>query len=166
MKPPRCTLGRRGRGLALHAGTLRNLHAAGRGRERVAAFRALPQSKPLSIRLGIALGVLGILLVLVSFSGNFAYDIRFFYLAVLGTFLGAYGMVLLANSRVLSTKRPARRPGAERAAEAPRVPAGPAPAGPEWVRVQCPRCGEVFEAGGTRPFHAACPRCAARGLIA
>jgi len=119
----------------------------------------LPQSKSLSVRLGVALGLLGILLDLVSFSGNFAYDIKFFYVAVLGVVIGLYGMVLLANSRVLSTKRP-KRPAA-----AAREPASPL-ASREWVRLQCPSCGHVFEAEGTRPFRATCPRCSAGGLIA
>lgn len=116
------------------------------------AFRALPQSKALNVRLGAALGVAGLLLVIVSFSGNQAYDIRFFYLAILGAALCLYGMVLLANSRVVSAKRAALR----QASKAPR----------EWVRLQCPRCGEAFDEEGQRPFEAVCPRCKASGLIA
>ncbi|MCA1813511.1 MAG: CpXC domain-containing protein [Halobacteriales archaeon] len=123
----------------------------------MAVVRILPQSKALSVRLGIALGVLGIVLVLVSFSGSFAYDIAFFYLAIAGVVIGLYGMVLLANSRVLSTKRPRRAAHAE--------PVNPL-ASREWVRLQCPSCGNVFETEGTRPFRATCPRCQAAGLIA
>jgi hypothetical protein len=119
-------------------------------------LRAFPQGRALNVRLGIALGVLGILLDLVSFSGNFAYDIRFFWLAVVGVVVGLYGMALLAHSRVLSTKRP------RRAAEAGSQPL----AAREWVRLQCPRCGHVFDAEGARPFRTQCPQCQAAGLIA
>jgi hypothetical protein len=122
------------------------------------AVHVLPRSKQLSVRLGIALGVLGIMLDLVSFSGTFAYDLRFFYVAVLGVVLGLYGMVLLANSRVLSTKRPRR-------AAAAREPARPR-AEREWLRLQCPTCAHVFEAEGARPFRATCPRCGTAGVIA
>ncbi|HEV8361409.1 MAG TPA: hypothetical protein VGR28_13245 [Candidatus Thermoplasmatota archaeon] len=115
------------------------------------AMRALPQSKALNIRLGLALTVAGTLVVFWSFSGNQAYDIKFFYLAILGALLALYGTVLLANSRVVSEQR--RRVRA--AAQASR----------EWVRLQCPSCNFVFEEEGARPFTAICPNCKASGRI-
>jgi uncharacterized membrane protein len=116
-----------------------------------AAVRVLPQSKALNIRLGAAVLVVGLLLVFYSFSGNQAYDIRFFYLALVGTVLSLYGTVLLANSRVVSEKRRKVQAGKD----APR----------EWVRLQCPQCSAVFETEGARPFTAICPECKSSGLI-
>jgi hypothetical protein len=116
-------------------------------------MRLLPQGKQLNIRLGILLAVVGLVVTTVSFSGTYAYDLRFFYLAIVGSVLSLYGMVLLANSRVVSERRTQRR---RQTAGAPR----------EWVRLQCPRCGTVFEEEGARPFQAVCPSCKASGLIA
>lgn len=134
------------------------------------AMRVLPQSKALNIRLGLALLILGLLVVFWSFSGNQAYDIRFFYVAVAATLLCLYGTVLLANSRVVSEKQRRDRARAAKGTAAP-ARAAPAEAAPpadarEWVRLQCPSCGTVFEEEGVRPFTAVCPNCKASGAVA
>lgn len=115
------------------------------------AVRALPRSKALNVRLGLALLVLGTLVVFWAFSGEQAYNQLYFWVAVLGSAAALYGCVLLANSRVVSEKR--RKLHAR--AGAPR----------EWVRLQCPSCGHVFEEEGARPFTAVCPGCKSSGLI-
>ena len=115
------------------------------------ALRALPQDRSLNVRLGAALLTVGLLLVFFSFSGNQAYDIRFFYVATLGTVVGLYGAVMLAYSRVART-------GAKRAA-------APSDAPREWVRMQCPACSTVFSEEGARPFTVTCPNCKRAGLV-
>jgi hypothetical protein len=137
-----------------------------------AAMRVLPRDKSLNIRLGLALLCAGLLLVFWTFSGNQAYDIKFFYVAIVATALALYGTVLLANSRVLNERQ--RRVKARTATTAPPPMSGaeakPAPASPaaarEWVRLQCPSCGSVFEEEGVRPFTAVCPNCKSSGAVA
>jgi Zn finger protein HypA/HybF involved in hydrogenase expression len=118
------------------------------------AFKSLPQDKALNVRLGAGLLVLGLLIVFYSFSGNQAYDLTFFYLAIGGTILAVYGTVLLANSRVVNERR--RRVHAKSAAGAEVR---------EWIRLQCPQCSTVFEEEGARPFTAICPNCKSSGRI-
>lgn len=116
------------------------------------AVRVLPRSKAANVRLGAALLTIGVLVVFYAFSGEQAYNITFFYLAVVGAVLSCYGSVLLANSRVVSERH---RKLQRQAKEGVR----------EWVRLACPQCGSVFEAEGVRPFNAICPHCASSGLI-
>lgn len=116
------------------------------------AVKLLPEDKALNVRLGLALLVLGLLVVFVSFSGDQAYDMTFFYVAVLGSVVTLYGTVLLANSRVVSEKR---RRAHRQAAQGPR----------EWVRMECPNCGNTFESEGVRPFTAVCPHCSSSGVL-
>lgn len=116
------------------------------------ATRALPQDRALNVRLGLLLLVLGLVLVFVSFSGDQAYDMAFFFLAILGTVLCLYGTVLLANSRVVSEKRRRLHQQAKTGVR-------------EWIRLQCPTCQNSFEAEGVRPFTAVCPSCATSGEI-
>lgn len=114
------------------------------------ALPGLPRSKALNVRAGLALLALGLAVAFWSFSGNQAYDLKFFYLAVVSTAVGLFGAVLLANSRVVSQKRRAHPK-----AQAPR----------EWVRLECPRCSAAFEVEGERPFTAVCPSCGSSGLV-
>ena len=116
-------------------------------------MKVLPQDKALNIRLGLALLVVGLLVVFLSFSGNQAYDIRFFYVAIVGSILSVYGTVLLANSRVVSEKRRKAQAATKSGVR-------------EWVRLQCPQCSTTFEAEGERPFTAFCPNCASSGQVA
>jgi hypothetical protein len=118
-----------------------------------ATVKLLPQEKATNVRAGAALLLVGLLVVFWSFSGSQAYDIKFFYLALVGAILAVYGSVLLANSRVVSERH--RRIRAAQRAAAPR----------EWVRLECPTCRTVFEAEGERPFTAICPNCASSGLL-
>ena len=116
------------------------------------AVRVLPQDKAMNVRLGAALLTVGVLVVFYAFSGDAAYNIAFFYLALVGSVLACYGSVLLANSRVVSERH---RRLQRQAKEGVR----------EWVRLQCPQCGDVFSTEGVRPFTAVCPSCASSGLI-
>ena len=115
-------------------------------------MRVLPRSKQVNVRAGLALLVVGLLVAFWSFSGNQAYNVTFFYIALAATLLALYGTVLLANSRVVSEKR--RKAQAANKAEAR-----------EWVKLQCPSCGQTFDTEGVRPFTALCPHCASSGLI-
>jgi len=111
--------------------------------------RVLPQSKASNLLLGLALMLVGLAVVFWAFSGEQAYNRNYFYVAILATVLALFGTVLLANSRVVASRKPAL---ASRAAV-------------ELVRLQCPKCSAAFEAEGVRPFHATCPSCGARGRV-
>lgn len=116
------------------------------------AVRVLPQDKATNVRLGAALLAVGVLLVFYAFSGEQAYNLAFFYVAIVGAVLSTYGAVLLANSRVVSERH---RRLQRQAKEGVR----------EWVRLECPQCSNVFESEGVRPFTAICPNCASSGVI-
>lgn len=114
------------------------------------ALKGFPRDRALNVRLGTAFLALGLVVVLVSFSGNQAYDLKFFYVALLGTIASLLGAALLANSRVVGQGGARRREAGVR----------------EWLRLECPHCGAPFEAEGARPFTASCPRCGRAGTVA
>lgn len=134
--------------------------------------------------LGLAALVVGLFVALYGYTGPRIYSLGWFYVALLGVFLGIAGISYIGYDRAIRPELERRKarglppppPFKERAktlledaepltraGQGERVPA--AKARMERVRMSCPGCSHVFVAEGARPFDVACPRCGLEGVI-